>query len=88
MAGEGEALRRQLPGVVAQVVVHEALDEVVAVVVARVAAQRERLAHGRAGGLEQVRVQLLGQEFVGQALVDEDARGVGCGGLAVSYNFV
>ncbi len=36
-------------------------------------AQRERLADGVAGGFEQMRVQLLGEEFVAQALVDQDA---------------
>jgi hypothetical protein len=59
----------------AQVVFDEALDEVVAVVVAGVAAQRQRLADRGAGGFEQVGMQLLGQEFVGQALVDQDAAG-------------
>jgi hypothetical protein len=59
--------------VVAQVVFHHAGDEVVAVVVARVPAQDQRLAGVAAGGFKQMRVQLLGQEFVGLALVDEAA---------------
>lgn len=63
----------------AQVIAHHALDEVVPVVVAGVTAQRERLAGGRAGGLEQLRLELLGQELVGQtadgapAFVEADA---------------
>ena len=59
---------------VAQVVRDHGRDEVVAVVVARVAAQRERLADGLACGLEGLGLQLLlGEKLVGQALVDEDA---------------
>lgn len=60
---------------VAQVVFDEGADEVVAVVIARVAAQREGLAGFGASGLEQVGVQLFGQECVGQALVHQDAIG-------------
>ena len=56
---------------VLQVVVDERLDEVVAVVVPRVAAQREGLANLRACCLEQVGVQLPFQKLVRQALVDE-----------------
>eukprot|EP01038_Epipyxis_sp_PR26KG_P000056 gene56-77_t len=65
------------PRMVGQMVAHKALHKVVAVVVARVAAQAEWLADGLAGGFEQVRMQLLGQKLVGEALVDEDARRVG-----------
>ncbi len=64
----------QLIGVVAQVVFHEAGDEVVAVVVTRVAAQGERLATGFAGLPQQVGMQLPRQELVGHALVDEQGR--------------
>lgn len=60
---------------VAQVVFDEGADEVVAVVIARVAAQREGLTGFGASGLEQVGVQLFGQECVGQALVHQDAVG-------------
>ncbi|MDF3032124.1 MAG: hypothetical protein K0R03_2682 [Moraxellaceae bacterium] len=57
----------------AEVVFDEGRDEVIAVVVAGVPAQRERLAGLSAGSLEQVRMQLLGEEFVAQSLVHEDA---------------
>ena len=66
---------------VLQVVVDERLDEVVAVVVPRVAAQREGLANLRARDLEQMGVQLPFQKLVRQALVDEDAARVGGQGL-------
>ena len=55
--------------VVREVVFDEALNEVVAMVVAFVAAQVERLPGISACGFEQVWMQLINQEFVGQALV-------------------
>ena len=54
---------------VLQMVVDERLDEVVAVVVPRVAAQREGLANLRACCLEQMGVQLPFQKLVRHALV-------------------
>ncbi|MPM95812.1 hypothetical protein SDC9_142967 [bioreactor metagenome] len=72
----------QLLRMVAQMVVDKALDEIVAMVVARMPAQRERLTGLGAGGFEGFGQQLLfDQELVGQALVDEDACRVGGGGL-------
>ena len=47
-------------------------------VITRVPAQRERLPRLGAGALKQVRVQLRGKKLVGQALVDQDALGIGC----------
>ena len=49
---------------VREVVLHEGADEVVAVVVAFMATQLQGLSGGQAGGLQQVRVQLIGQELV------------------------
>ena len=60
---------------VPQMVFHEGADEVVAVVVTGVAAQGQRLGSRFTGLLQQVRVQLLGQELVGQPLVHQDALG-------------
>ena len=59
---------------VPQMVFDDAGDEVVAVVVAGMPAQRQRLAGGCAGGFKQVGVELVGQELVGLALVDLDVR--------------
>ena len=59
---------------VRDVVGHEGRDEVVAVVVTLVLAQRQLLARFEAGGLEQIGVQLLGEKLVGQALVDQQRR--------------
>ena len=56
---------------VAQVLVDDAGDEAIAVVVAGMAAQRERLAGSGAGGLERPAVQLVGQVLVGQQLVGQ-----------------
>lgn len=56
----------QLSGMVYQVVGHEGRNEVVAVVVARMAAQRQGLTGKGAGGFEQVWMQRVAQEFVGQ----------------------
>eukprot|EP01133_Synstelium_polycarpum_P022073 gene22073-26500_t len=57
----------------AQMLFHEGGDEVIAMVVAGMAAQLQGLAGVAARRLEHVRIQLIGQEFVGQALVDQDA---------------
>lgn len=59
-------------GVVPQVIFHEGLDEEIAMVVALVAAEFEGVARFGASGFEQFRVKLVGEEFVGEALVDED----------------
>jgi len=76
-APERDVLARQLLRVMAQMLRHKTGNEIVAVVVARMLAQRERLLGRRAGGFKQMRMQLLGQKFVGQTLVDQDAAGVG-----------
>ena len=60
---------------------HEGGDKIVAVVVARVAAQRQGLAHELAGLFQFLGEQLGGQELVGQALVHQDAGRVRCRGL-------
>ena len=62
----------QLCGVVPHVVLDEAGDEIVAVIVAGVPAQGQGLAGLGAGGLEPLRLQLRGQELVVQALVHQD----------------
>lgn len=67
----------QYPCMVSQMVGDEGRDEIVAVVVGRVATQGEGLPGLGAGFLEQLRMQLFGQKFVGQPLVDQDAFGVG-----------
>ena len=61
----------QRAGVVLQMVRHEGLDEIVAVVITRVPAQRERLPRLGAGALKQVRVQLRGKKLVGQAAAEK-----------------
>ena len=68
--------------VVMQVVVDEALDEVVAVVMARVAAQGEGLSHLGACSDQGLGLQLLlRQPGVGQSLIDQDAARVRRAGL-------
>ena len=57
-----------------QVIVDHRGDEVVAVVIAGMAPQGQRLAGRRASGFEYFGEQLVGQEFVSQALIDQDAR--------------
>ena len=57
-----------------QVLGDERLDEVVAVVVARVAAKLKRLARPRAHFFEEIGVELGIEELVVLALVDEDWR--------------
>ena len=63
--------------VVLQVIGHKTGYEVIAVVVTRMPAQRKRLPGRSAGGFKQMWVQLLGQKLVRQALVNQDAAGVG-----------
>ena len=58
----------------AQVVGHEGGDEVVAVVVAGLEPQRQRLARDGADGLQPLGAELGGQEGVGLALVDQEVR--------------
>src|SRR5260370_7645970 len=57
---------------VAQVIPHEGLHEVVAVIVARLHAQAERLARLGGGPGKYLRQQLLGQKLIRRALIDED----------------
>ena len=61
--------------VVPQVVFDEGRDEVVAMVVALVTPQYQRLCDGFTRLLQQVRMQLLNQKFIGHPLVDQDALG-------------
>jgi hypothetical protein len=64
----------QVPGVERQVVGHEGGDEVIAVVIAGVAPQGERLAGFGARRFERFRPELLLlEEFVGATLIDQDA---------------
>jgi len=67
--------------VMPQVIGHEGRDEVVAVVVARVPPQGERLRGARARRLEHLRPQLLGEKLVVEPLVDQDSAGIGRRGL-------
>src|ERR1700674_1726422 len=60
--------------VMRDVILDERFDEVVAVVVAFMAPHRHRLAGPQAGSLENVRMQLIAEEFIAQTLIDEDAR--------------
>src|SRR5438477_7591693 len=64
---------RQHAGVKAEMAFHERLDEEIAVVVALVAAQLERLAGLAARFLEQLRLQLLLEKRVRETLVDQDS---------------
>lgn len=72
----------ECPMVMFQMVVDKTLDKKIAVVVSFVCTQRQRLIDLFACGLEQMRVQLFGQEFVRQSLVDQDAGGEGWRRLA------
>src|SRR5947207_303576 len=63
---------RQHTGVVAEMVFDECLDEEIAVVVAFVAPQLERLSRLAARFLEQLRLELLFEERVREPLVDQD----------------
>src|SRR5215217_752550 len=65
------SLRVQRRGVVPQVVLHERGDEVVAVVIPLMDAQRERLPRGVASLLQQLRLELLLEELVARALVHQ-----------------
>src|SRR6185437_10076827 len=74
-------------GVMPQMVFDEALHEPVAVIVARLQAQRERLPGVTARLFEQLGTQLFAQESVGVTLVDQDgaveafARANQCAGI-------
>src|SRR5689334_342202 len=79
MAGIAQAAPSYLSGgqtrrVPAQMIVHEAGDEVVAVVVAGLAPQGEGYPRFLARGLQQLGPQLLGEERVGVAIVDQKFR--------------
>src|SRR5574343_404144 len=63
----------QIARVEADVVVDEAGDEIVAVVIAGMAAQLDRLARVDAGSFELLRIQLFGEEFIAQPLIDQCA---------------
>ena len=55
-----------------QMIGHEGLDEVVVVAVAGMEAELHRLADLHRRLLEEIGMQLLGQELVVQSLVDQD----------------
>ena len=59
----------------AQMIRHEGLNEIIAVIVARLHAQVQRLAGLRRGGGEFLRQQLLHQELIAAALIDEYGTG-------------
>jgi hypothetical protein len=61
----------QKPPMVLKVITQKRGDEVIAVVVARLQAQRQRVFGGGACGLQQVGAELGGQKFVGFALVHQ-----------------
>src|ERR1700684_3888309 len=65
----------QMLRVMAQMIRHEGLDEVVAVIVARLQAQVQRLARPGGGGGELIRQQLFGEKWIARALVDENVPG-------------
>lgn len=56
-----------------EVIVHEGRNKVVAVIVARMSAQHQRLTDLVTRGFKGFGVQLGRQEFVGQTLIDQDA---------------
>ena len=60
---------------VSQVIGDEALDEVVAVIVAGMPTQGQSLPHRRARCFESFRLQLNRQKFVRQTLIDQDFPG-------------
>src|SRR5258706_12201753 len=62
----------QLLRMVAQVIPHEGLHEVVAMIIARLHAQAERLTRLGGGRGEYLRQQLLGQKLIRRPLIDED----------------
>ena len=59
---------------VAQVIFHEARNEIIAVVVTRLKPQRDGITDLLAGRLEELWMQLALQELIATALVDEDRR--------------
>src|ERR1700722_10688584 len=65
----------QLPRVVAQMVRHESLNEIIAVIVAGLHAQIQRLPGFGRGSGEFFRLELLDQELVPRTLIDEDGSG-------------
>ena len=62
----------KLLGVVRQMIRYEGGDERVAMVIARMPAQCQWLARQSAGRLKTIRMQLISQEFISQALVDKN----------------
>ena len=56
----------------AQMIGHEGRDEIIAVVVAALAPQGEGDVGLLAGSLQQFRLELLGQELIGVAIVDQE----------------
>src|SRR5258708_784024 len=65
----------QLSRVMAQMVFHESRDKKIAVIVTFMTAQGQRLAGIPAGGLEDLRIELIGEEFVRQSLIDQNRAG-------------
>src|SRR5262249_41691228 len=66
-------LRLQFLRMPMQMVAHEGRNEVIAVVISRLASQRQRDIGLAAGGLQQFRLELLLEEIIGLADVDQEA---------------
>src|SRR3569623_2151125 len=62
----------QLRRMMAQMIVDEGRNEIIAVIVTRMPTQAQRLTGDTAGVLEHVGKELLGEKFVGQTLVDQN----------------
>jgi len=68
----------------AQMIFHKAGNEIVAVVVALMAPQRERQTAISAGLLEKVRIELAFEELIAEPLIDQDVRP--CRRIAKRFN--
>ena len=64
------SLSVQYPVVMAQMIFNKCRDEIIAVIIARLAPQRERIAHLLGGLLQQMRVELGLEKLIGGALID------------------
>jgi hypothetical protein len=69
-----------------QMILHEGLDEIIAMVVAFMAAQAQGMANLGTDLFKHVRVKLFFQEFVGQTLIDQDFRTAGVAGMEPHEN--
>ncbi len=68
------------PRMMRKVVRHQARNEVIAVVIPRMAPQRQRVTSGGTDGLQQLRPQLLAQKLISLALVHQDGQALRSGG--------